>query len=125
MDVAVSDFSSDRAGVSKRKGDSTVNLEAKHWEKVKSSKATNSNFEPSMKLLSRMVKVILESNSIGKTTLSQEANINYHRLSIHLDWLEQKHLVESIIGDGKVKIRLTNTGREFATLFHNLKIENL
>lgn len=123
MDVEASDFSSGRASISKKKGDSAVNLEEKLWGKVKSDK--DANFEPSMKLLSRIIKVILESNSIGKTSLSQVANINYHRLSKHIEWLEQKQLIESIIGDGKVKVRLTETGREFATLFHNLRIENL
>lgn len=83
---------------------------------------SNHSFEPSMKLLSRITKVILESNSVGKTSLSQEANINYHTLAKHLDWLEKKHLVESVIEDHKVKLRLTENGRQFTTLFYNLDV---
>ncbi len=125
MRVTISDFSADRAGIGKRNGDSTINLEEKPWKKIKSNRITNSNFEPSMKLLSRIVKVIHESNSIGKTSLSQEANINYHILSKHLDWLEKRHLIESIVEDGKVKMKLTNSGREFAILFRNLTVDDV
>src|SRR5574342_106048 len=57
----------------------------------------NSNFEPSMKLLSRILKVLIDSNSIVKTTISKKANMNYRRLTRYLDWLQKKHLIESII----------------------------
>lgn len=73
-------------------------------------------FEPSMKILARIVRVILEKNSIRKTGLSQEANIQYTRLLKHLDWLEEKHLVESVIDNGGIGIKLTNKGKEFAML---------
>lgn len=73
-------------------------------------------FEPSMKILVRIMRVILEKNCIKKTNLSQEANIQYTRLLKHLDWLEVKHLVEPMIEDGRIGIKLTNKGKEFATL---------
>jgi predicted transcriptional regulator len=76
----------------------------------------DNNFEPSLKMLSRIMKVILEKDSISKTSISQEANIQYARLLKHLDWLEEKHLVESILEDGKVGIKFTRLGREFASL---------
>lgn len=50
-------------------------------------------FEPSMKLLTRILKVILEQNSLGKTHLSQESKINYvrlNRLLYHRDFLNWK-----------------------------------
>ncbi len=73
-------------------------------------------FKPSLKILSRIIHVMLEKNCIKKTSLSQEANIQYTRLLKHLDWLEKKYLVESVIEEGKVGIILTSKGREFAAL---------
>jgi len=111
------DFSLQRATITKRSDDRIINLAVKSRKKIKSNRITNQNFEPSMKLLLRIMKVILESNSIGKTSLSQKANINYHRLSKHLDWLEKKHLIEYVLEDSKVKIRLTENGRQFEDSF--------
>ncbi len=71
-------------------------------------------FEPSIKILSRMIKVILENNSIVKTNLSQQANVNYVRLSKHLKWLEKRNLVELVVEDSKIGIMLTESGRKFA-----------
>lgn len=107
----------------KRDGDYTINLAQKFRKKAKSNRITN--FEPSMKLLLRITKVILESNSIGKTSLSREASINYDRLSNHLVWLEKRHLVEPIVEDGKVKMKLTKSGRKFVTLLNNFTIDNI
>jgi len=73
-------------------------------------------FEPSLKILSRVIRVILEKNSMGKTSLSQVANIQYARLLKHLEWLEKKHLIESVVESGKVNVKLTTQGREFAML---------
>lgn len=79
-------------------------------------KTIDNNFEPSLKTLSRIMKVILEKNSIRKTILSQEANVQYARLLKHLEWLEKRHMIESIIEDGKVDVKFTHVGREFAML---------
>lgn len=73
-------------------------------------------FEPSMKLLTRILKVILEQNSLGKTHLSQESKINYVRLTKCLDWLEKKNLVKFIVKDGKTHVQLSQQGREFTTM---------
>lgn len=56
----------------------------------------------------------MESNSIGKTALSQKANINYVILMKHLVWLDDKGLIESIINDGKVHVKFAEKGRQFA-----------
>ena len=120
--MALYDLSSDRASISKRNGCSTVNLEEKSKKKVKSSRITNPNFEPSMNTISRIVKVILEKNSLGRTALSQEANINYTTLSKHLKWLKSKSIINYIIEDGKVYVRLTANGREFASKLLELSL---
>jgi predicted transcriptional regulator len=72
------------------------------------------SFEPNMKILSRVMKTILERDSINRTNLAQEANVNYVRLVNHLSWLEKKHFVELVVDEGKVIVRLTQRGREFA-----------
>lgn len=56
----------------------------------------------------------MENNSLGKTALSQKANINYVILMKHLAWLDEKGLIESIISDGKVHVRFGEKGRQFA-----------
>jgi predicted transcriptional regulator len=72
------------------------------------------SFEPNMKILSRIMKTILERDSINRTNLAQEANVNYVRLLDHLSWLQKKHFVELVVEEGKVKVRFTQLGREFA-----------
>lgn len=71
----------------------------------------------SMTVLVRILRILLDRNSIGRTALALEAKVNYSRLSQHLDWLHNKKLAEYLIEGGKVQIRLTKTGREFALLF--------
>jgi len=115
------DFGSGRAYISKRCGDSVVNLEYKSKKKIKSSRITN--FALSMNAISRIVKVILENDSLGRTALSQEANINYTTLSKHLDWLKKKSIVEYVVDDGKVIVRLTTNGREFALQLSKLTLQ--
>ena len=83
---------------------------------------SNHIFVPSMKFVSRVMKVILEKNSIGRTTLSQEANINYSTLSECIEWLEKKSLVELIIENGKVNVKLTAVGRDFASQLQKLTL---
>jgi len=72
-------------------------------------------FSPSVKILSRIIKVMLEKNSIQRTTLSLETNIQYSRLSRHLEWLERKRLIESFVEEGKIFLKLSGLGREFAS----------
>ena len=72
------------------------------------------SFEPSTKILSRIMKVLLENNSVGKTNLSQQTNVNYVRLSKHLKWLEKKNLIQLTVEGSKIIIILTESGRKFA-----------
>jgi predicted transcriptional regulator len=71
-------------------------------------------FKPSIDILSRIMKVLLENHSTGKTNLSQRTNVNYVRLSKHLKWLEKRNLVELVVEEDKIVIILTESGRKFA-----------
>lgn len=81
---------------------------------IKSKKLTH-NFEPSIKILSRILKVIVDSGPRAKTSLSLEANLNYARLAQHIVWMEKKNIVKSTIGDNKISISLTDKGRILAS----------
>ncbi len=81
---------------------------------VESTEETDDKFDPTSKLLLRIMKVILENDSIGRTTLTLKANVNYTILAKHLDWLEKRSLVECFVDEGKIKVRLTVIGIEFA-----------
>jgi predicted transcriptional regulator len=82
---------------------------------IKSKKLAPS-FEPSMKTLSRIMKVMVDNGSEGKTQLSLDANLNYAVLAKHIVWLEKKGLVKSIIEDCKINVVLTTNGRAFASM---------
>jgi len=82
---------------------------------------SNSDFEPSMKILSRIVRVILERNSIGRTALAQVANASYVTVAKHIEWLHERSLADFKIEDGKTVVILTASGRGFA--FQIWKIE--
>ncbi len=75
-----------------------------------------SEFEPSMKIVSRILNILLENSSIGRTELSQLANLHYGRLSKYLKWLKKKSLIEFVAADEKVVIKLTHNGRNFAIM---------
>ena len=83
------------------------------------NKKLKSDFEPSMKTLLRIVKVMAESGSAGKTCLARDTNLNYTRLAKHIVWLEKKGLVESILDDQKINVILTQKGRMFGTMLVN------
>ena len=88
-------------------------------EIIKSKKLAPS-FEPSMKTLSRIMKVMTENGSEGKTQLSLHTHLNYTRLAKHIVWLEKKSFVESKIEDNKINVVLTKTGREFASMISKI-----
>jgi len=73
------------------------------------------HFEPSMKTLSRILKTMINNGPGPKTSLSLDANIQYTRLVKHVVWLEQKGLVESTVDKSRIKVGLTEKGKEFAT----------
>src|SRR6476660_10350371 len=71
-------------------------------------------FEPSMKTLSRILKIMIDNSPEAKTSLSLDTNLNYSRLAKHIVWLEKKGLVESTINNSKINVCLTVKGRVFA-----------
>lgn len=74
-------------------------------------------FDPSMKILSRIMNVLIENNAVIKAALLQKANLNHVRLSMHLDWLEQKGFIKYVVIDDKINVTMIETGREFAKPF--------
>lgn len=74
-------------------------------------------FEPTMKVILRILNILLEKNSIGRTELSQITNLHYGRLTKHLQWLKNKSLIEFVIIDEKIAIKLTHNGRNFMKIF--------
>ena len=82
-------------------------------------KKIESDFEPSMKTLLRMMKAMTENGSKGKTQLSLHTNLNYTRLAKHIVWLEKKGLVKSTIDKSKINVGLTEKGRIFASTLSN------
>lgn len=71
-------------------------------------------FKPSIDVLSRITHVLMHTETCGKTALALKANVNYARFLKHLQWLEHKKLVELVVLNGKVNVKLTHEGREFA-----------
>lgn len=82
---------------------------------VQDSQSTQSDFEPSMKVLQRIMKFIAENVYETKTSLALYTNLNYSTLLKHVIWLEKKGLVKSIVKDGRVKVALTRNGITFAS----------
>lgn len=84
--------------------------------RLNSISKVKTEFEPSMKIVSRILNILLEKNSIGRTELSQLANLHYGRLSKYLHWLKRKSLIEFVAADEKIVIKLTHNGRNFAIM---------
>ena len=78
------------------------------------------DFVPSKKILPRIMRVLLENNSINRTALAIAANLNYSVLSKYVIWLETKSFVEFTISYGKLAVKLTENGREFAVRLASL-----
>lgn len=79
------------------------------------SKKIESDFDPSMKTLSRIMKTMTDKGAEGKTQLSLDTNLNYARLAKHIVWLEKKGLAESTIENNKINVALTKNGKIFAS----------
>jgi predicted transcriptional regulator len=80
------------------------------------SKKISPNFEPSMKTLSRILKILAENGPEAKTTLSLGANLNYARLAKHIVWLEKKGFVKSTIKENIINFGLSEKGRIFTSM---------
>lgn len=88
--------------------------------KILKTKDLVPTFDPSMKILMRIVKFMTENSSGGKTQLALDTKLNYARLAKHLVWMEKKGLVESSIDDNKINVSLTKTGRDFAKVISKI-----
>ena len=81
------------------------------------------NFEPSIKILLRIIRSIHKNNTIGRTSLALESNINYAILSRYINWLESKFVIESVVLDRKVNICMTEKGRKFAVELDDFSLQ--
>jgi predicted transcriptional regulator len=93
-------------------------IRSKTVDIVKNKKLA-SNFEPSLKTLSRIMKTMVDNGPEAKTSLSLDANLNYGRLAKHIVWLEKKGLIKSTIKGSKINVGLTEKGRVFASTLSN------
>src|SRR3990172_4297301 len=77
--------------------------------KIVKSKKLESDFDPSMKTLTHIMKFMTEKGAKGKTQLSLDTNLNYTILAKHIVWLEKKGLAELTIDplDNKINVALT------------------
>jgi predicted transcriptional regulator len=82
----------------------------------------DSKFNPTVSTLFRVLKVLSEQNSIGRTSLCQAANIHYGRLVKCLTYLEEKSFIEQVIEEGKIRVRLTAKGKEFASALLSIQV---
>lgn len=73
------------------------------------------DFEPSMAVLKRIMKILVENNCMGRTRLSQAANMHYGLLIKYLKWMEKRQYIESVVIEGKAVSKLTPQGRDFAS----------
>lgn len=99
------------------------NSSTPEFRQKRSKREGNTEFEPSLKILLRIMKALLETNPIGKTALSASANVNYNVLSQYLLWLEKKSMVVLVLNEGKAHISMTSKGREFAVELNNLDFQ--
>lgn len=76
----------------------------------------------SITLVKKIMQVLLEKGEIGRTELSQTANIHYSRLLEQLSSLEQKQQVVLVVKGRKIVVRLTEKGREFGTKLMELEV---
>lgn len=95
-----------------------VEMRSKDGDNIKNKK-TEPDFKPSTKTLERILKTMVDKGSETRTTLAVDSNLNYQRLEKHIVWMEAKGLVESKIDESKIKVRLTEKGREFASTLSN------
>ncbi len=81
------------------------------------SKKLEDNFDPSIKTLTGILKIMMSNTPKYKTSLSIDASIDYTRLAKHIVWLEKKGLVKSEIKIPMINVTLTEKGKVFASIF--------
>lgn len=73
------------------------------------------DFRPNIATLERMMKVLSDNERLSRTLLAQATGVHYGRLAKYLDMLAYRHYVEYVMFDGKTVVRLTDSGRRFAS----------
>lgn len=81
----------------------------------------NDDFEPSMRILSRILKILLEKDSMLRTDLTTVVNTNYPTVSKYLRWLERRSVVTYVVNDGVVNVRMNQAERQFVLKLLNFK----
>jgi predicted transcriptional regulator len=67
----------------------------------------------------RILKTITDNGAEAKTSLAIDSNLNYTRFVKHIVWMEAKGFVKSTIDESKIKVSLTEKGKEFASILTN------
>lgn len=75
---------------------------------------------PGLAILRKVINVLYDHGPLEKTDLSKKTGVHYQRLMKYVDWLESKGAVEKMVSDGKLKVSLTERGREFRLAFEKL-----
>ena len=78
--------------------------------------ATRGSLWPSLKTTAKILKVLRDGGFLTKTDLSQRSGINYSRLRMYLDWLEDRGVIDMKVERHKIIVGLTKTGMEFASV---------
>lgn len=81
------------------------------------NKKLESNFDPSIKTLTGIFKIMMSNVPKYKTSLSIDVNMDYTGLAKHIVWLEIKGLIESEIKKPTINFSLTKKGKVFASVF--------
>jgi predicted transcriptional regulator len=74
---------------------------------------TDVEFEPNTSVLKRMLEIMATEN-MGRTRLSQKANVHYNVQERYLNWLAQRGLIDYAVIESKTIVRLTEKGQIFA-----------
>ncbi|HEX5672719.1 MAG TPA: winged helix-turn-helix domain-containing protein [Nitrososphaeraceae archaeon] len=80
-----------------------------------SNKTLDDKFEPSMKMIIKIINSIAKQGAYTKTDLSKDAGLNYTRLVKHVMWMEKKGLVKSKVENSRIKVNLTDKGEKFGS----------
>jgi predicted transcriptional regulator len=76
------------------------------------------NFKPSVKNIIR-ISDALKKGTTTKTQLAHDTKLNYTRLVKHIVWMEKKGFIKTVIVKNKIKIDMTENGKEFSSTLSN------
>lgn len=86
-----------------------------HINNIKKDKKLEPAFEPSTKILARILNNLTAKGAKTKSALAVDTKVNYTRLVKHIVWMENKGLVEKKINKSRIEVELTKKGKEFAS----------